>query len=310
MDTSYQIADDFINTVASKQTNSETLDSYIKILNDFKPVETNAASGTSNKGSQNGNDSQKLETLINTVQSLCESVKTMSKSIIDGFQESSIKTDFLKDMMDRNANEIKLLREENAREMAKLKSNYEEKIKKLLIENKSTAQKLDELDQKNRNDFTIISGPSLGIGPHTSSHDLDNIVVSKINEELGVGMSSDSVLSARPLGTDKKKILVKFINKHKVLRAVQRKKLEAKNSSRRQPAPKLFLNEFLTPLRSSLFYHLRMMKKRFPQRIFSVFTREGDVFYKIQETDRPVKVSAMEQLETLISQLGVQYSLD
>ena len=69
----------------------------------------------------------------------------------------------------------------------------------------------------------------------------------------------------------------------------------------RQKRPNgIFLSEFLTKEKLSLFYRLRQLKRQHPGRIKSVFTRSGNVFYRLSDSERIKQVSSLEELSGII----------
>ena len=43
----------------------------------------------------------------------------------------------------------------------------------------------------------------------------------------------------------------------------------------------IFISEFLTSIRNKLFYELRQLKKSYHTKVFAVYTRDGNLFYKL-----------------------------
>ena len=61
----------------------------------------------------------------------------------------------------------------------------------------------------------------------------------------------------------------------------------------------LFLSEFLTPAKNSVFYNLRQLRKQYPDRFKSVFTRGGNVYYRLSSSDHLYQVSSLADLEKI-----------
>ena len=58
----------------------------------------------------------------------------------------------------------------------------------------------------------------------------------------------------------------------------------------------VYLSEFLTPTKHSIFYNLRQLRKQHPDKFKSVFTRGGNIFYRLNNSDRLYQVSSLDDL--------------
>ena len=61
----------------------------------------------------------------------------------------------------------------------------------------------------------------------------------------------------------------------------------------------LFLSEFLTPAKHSIFYNLRQLRKQHPEKFKSVFTRGGNIFYRLSDSDRVYQISTLADLQKI-----------
>ena len=69
----------------------------------------------------------------------------------------------------------------------------------------------------------------------------------------------------------------------------------------RQKRPNgIYLSEFLTTEKLSLFYRLRQMKRQHPAKIKSVFTRGGNIYYRLSDSDRITQVSSLQDLSGIV----------
>ena len=69
----------------------------------------------------------------------------------------------------------------------------------------------------------------------------------------------------------------------------------------RQKRPNgIFVSEFLTTEKLSLFHKLRQLKKQHPAKIKSVFTRGGNIYYALSDSDRITQVSSLQELAGII----------
>ena len=63
----------------------------------------------------------------------------------------------------------------------------------------------------------------------------------------------------------------------------------------------LFINEFLTSAKLKIYKNLRQLKAQHPTTIKSVFTRNGNVFYTLQDSSQVIHVSSLTELNNVIS---------
>ena len=85
----------------------------------------------------------------------------------------------------------------------------------------------------------------------------------------------------------------------KVVCSSNRIKSRLIKSAKNKKLPNLYLSEYLTPYRSKLFYQLRKLKKSFPDKIKTVYTRFGKLFYKLSNNDSYVSVRCSQDIESL-----------
>ena len=61
-----------------------------------------------------------------------------------------------------------------------------------------------------------------------------------------------------------------------------------------------YVSEFLTPSKLKLFHNLRNLKKQYPQKIKSVFTRSGSILYTLHSSNRVFQVNTIEDLRNIV----------
>ena len=78
----------------------------------------------------------------------------------------------------------------------------------------------------------------------------------------------------------------------------------------RQNKPKdIFFAEFLTTYRSRLFYETRQLKRRFPDKIVSVYVRQGTVYCKLMESNHPyLRISKIDDVTALLKSFTTENS--
>ena len=77
-------------------------------------------------------------------------------------------------------------------------------------------------------------------------------------------------------------------------------KLHIIKQARRKKPLGIYVSEFLTKSKLSLFQNLRNRKKLHPQKISSVYTREGNIFYRLEGADQAVLVKTMREIENIV----------
>ena len=61
-----------------------------------------------------------------------------------------------------------------------------------------------------------------------------------------------------------------------------------------------FISEFLTSTKLKVFHNLRALRKQNPNRLKSVFTRGGNIFYTLQNSERIFQASCLSDLENIV----------
>ena len=142
--------------------------------------------------------------------------------------------------------------------------------------------RVDAIEQKSNAGILLCSGPviteaieSIGNNPES---DLKDKIISTIRDKCpGVISEVGDIVRVSPYG--KKKTHVKV-----VCSSVEvRRKMIA--SARRGKPDNIYFSEFLTNYRNGLFYSLRSLRNRFRNKISAVYIRDGNIFYKLSETE-------------------------
>ena len=175
----------------------------------------------------------------------------------------------------------------------------------LRVENGSLSMRLDAIEQRQRDNFVILNGPRATEGLDQTNSNSEytgnissNFVTAKIKDNLKIDIPSESIVKVNFLGKDRKRILVELQNsniKGQILSKISKVK-----------PPHFFVNEFLTPRRSTLFYKLRRMQKGSTKRFHSAFTFKGDIFYKLNESSPKVRISSEADLLDLGKLLKIE----
>ena len=65
----------------------------------------------------------------------------------------------------------------------------------------------------------------------------------------------------------------------------------------------IHVSEFLTKSKLSLFQNLKNLKKLHPQKISSVYTKEGNIFYRLEGANQAVLVKSMKEIENIVGRI-------
>ena len=94
-------------------------------------------------------------------------------------------------------------------------------------------------------------------------------------------------------GSDKKKVKIDCRNPASKVNLIKQ--------ARRKRPQGIYVSEFLTPSKLGIFYNLRQLRKQHPDKIQSVFTRGGNIFYRLRNSEREIRVNALSDLAGIVS---------
>ena len=159
--------------------------------------------------------------------------------------------------------------------------------------------KIDELEQKtNSNIFTcsgtLVSNLIKDSSPVNLKSKFADIITDKLFQ-----VTDDCFQGVTIVGIDKKTL--KVTCKSDVL------KKKVISEARKQKVENIYFNEFLTKFRNSLFYQARKLRNRYPSRV-RVYTRFGNIFYKLDNAERHKPLRNSSDLDTLVNQLNISRS--
>ena len=77
-------------------------------------------------------------------------------------------------------------------------------------------------------------------------------------------------------------------------------KLHILKQTRSRKPEGFYVSEFLTTTKLKIFHNLRALKKQYPQKINSVFTRGGNILYTLRDSNRVHQVSSLSDLTDII----------
>ena len=162
----------------------------------------------------------------------------------------------------------------------------------------SVNNRLEKLEQNVNSNILICRGPaiesliteSVGGGSHPNLERLKGDVCRAVcgDDVTGVDVCN---LQLSPFGRDRKSIKVSCSN--------SASKLHLLKQARRTRPQGIYLSEFLTTNKLRIFYNLRQLKKQHPGTIKSVFTKGGNLFYRLQNSNQAVQVNSLNDLSNI-----------
>ena len=118
--------------------------------------------------------------------------------------------------------------------------------------------------------------------------------------DLGQHQICDVYRVGRPNSSNPRKLLIKFANSS-VKNKVYQQRLGLRNNQ--DPSMKnVFINEDLTRAKQEIFYHARKLKK--DKIIANTWTRDGQVYIKVDQQDGPTEVKYMANLKKYMNSLN------
>ena len=187
--------------------------------------------------------------------------------------------------------EDKQLEEENHEKTLQSISSLRRDLYKEHDKNVSLQTKIDEMDQRQReNNVRIIGFPE----QHDDDSDISNELVQLVG---ATDIQPESVISTMRMGRKRegrpRDLVVKFSTK------TARDKFYAlrKKTPKDEENKKVFVNEDLTETRAKLFYDARRMVKR--SKLFGTWTQNGNIMVKVTENDIPLAIHSHQELASV-----------
>ena len=171
-----------------------------------------------------------------------------------------------------------LLREKEE-EVTRLKSEVSDLRAKVL----KLEVKLDDTDAYERRDTIVFSGE--GIPESTQGENCSAIVCDLLRDKLNSNVSNSDLSTSHRLGKrlitqkpDRRKIIVKLCR-----RDLKKDILSACKSIK----PNFYANQDLTPVKNSILFALRKIKREFPGSVKGAGSRDGRVYVYVQCKNSP-----------------------
>ena len=137
---------------------------------------------------------------------------------------------------------------------------------------------IDDVDQYERRDTVIISGPALP--PETTMENCANVAITTFKEQLKVNIRPEDISVAHRLGKkapqrSTRPIIVKLVN-----RSIKQDLVNA----RIQLRPNIYINESLTPKRTALLKKILNVRRIHKQKFQQCYTHDGKIIVKLRNS--------------------------
>ena len=172
--------------------------------------------------------------------------------------------------------EMDLLRDQIIKKDTVIDSLQSE-VKDLKDKVSSLESHVDRVEQYERRDTIIISGPSLP--SETPTENASDVVISAVKDILKLNIKQEDISVAHRLGTAQpgrdRPIIVKLVNrslKYDVMGACI------------QLRPRLYVNESLTPKRLEIFRKVLAIRRQHRPKFQQCFTKDGSIIVKLKHS--------------------------
>ena len=268
------------------KNDQERIDSTLKFLLNYnvqkrkpgRPPKTNEKTECQNRLTVPDSVSDSLKTITNVndlhagvlLDYLMKSNK-LNKILLERLDTLNDKYNSLLDKLEGNRESIAVTGPSSPLNQSSSQTAPGNVLKNVSLRSKETDNlhlKVDTLEQRLNSNILIFSG---SIVNNLTEENVETEFLNHV-KNLDDNLSSENFNKISVFGKNKKQLKVTCSSvgvKNNILRKSRIRKLE--NS---------YFNEFLTSTRHSIFYRLRQLKKRHPDVIRSVYTRNGDVYYK------------------------------
>ena len=153
--------------------------------------------------------------------------------------------------------------------------------------------RVDAIEQRSNANILLCSGAIISEVIGADSGDLKNKVISCVGRSLPITTEDGDIVKVSLYG--KKKTHVKI----ECSSASVKKRIIA--SARHSKPVDIYFTEFLTKYRNQMLFSLRSLKSKFRDKISAVYTRDGNLFYKLHGDDgfksvrNPMDVTMLER---------------
>ena len=169
------------------------------------------------------------------------------------------------------------------------------------VVNEEITNRLEKIEQAINSNVLVCNGPGvpeLVNKVKTGSY----INLERLKGNLCSAVCGDEIteidiknLSLSLFGRDKTSLKIDCANSSSKLHIVKQARLNKPKG--------IYISEFLAKPKLQIFRNLRNLKKLHPNKIKSVFTKEGNIYYRLHGADRPVLVKSGQEIENIVSNL-------
>ena len=163
--------------------------------------------------------------------------------------------------------------------------------------------RLEKIEQSINSNILVCSGPGVpelvNEVKTDSSINLDRLKGNLCTAICGEEVTEIDIKNLRVslFGRERKSLKIECANSSSKLHIIKQ--------ARRKRPKGIYISEFLSKPKLQILRNLRNLKKLHPRRIDSVFTREGNIFYRLQGADRPVLVKSSKDIENIVNELPI-----
>lgn len=172
--------------------------------------------------------------------------------------------------------ELEIIKEEMIKKDTVI-SNLETEVNDLKHKLHSFETHIDSIEQYERNDTVVVSGPALP--PETAPENAKSLVVSTFKDQLKINVKEEDISVAHRLGpvqqNRNRPIIVKLVNrslKYDLVGACINLK------------PNLYINESLTPKRYNILKKVLAVRKVHRQKFQQCHTKDGKITIKLKNS--------------------------
>lgn len=171
-------------------------------------------------------------------------------------------------------------------------------VEKLQKQNDLLEKKLNDAEMDSRSNKLVLSGSLIKMPRNMTPSQMRNEAIQHIKSVYNYDLPKDNIVDCKRLrgkddASDDRIILSldnAFLKSDLMTTVIQKDK--------RKGVP-LNINEYLTSFNANLLYHLRGTRKKYPNKIFSCFSRQGRVYYKRLKNSKPKLIAKMEDINNL-----------
>ena len=224
-------------------------------------------------------------------------------SIVDCLKKLSDQNRKLLNCVEILSDEVKKNRNSETREGADRTTGVEIGEAQSKTQTSAVVKRLEKIEQDMNSNILICRGETVEslISESPNLERLKGEVCKAVCGEEVTNVDISNV-NVNIFGSDKKKIKIDCRNPVTKVFLVRQ--------ARKKRPQGIYVSEFLTTSKLEIFYNLRQLKKQHYDRIQSVYTRGGNIFYRLRNSDREFRVNALSDIAGIIAGGEVSNSSD